>query len=168
MKKPSNSKGVHCNAIHSHMNKILTEYFALRGLLIILSALVVFHLLVLFKIIPFEIVWGSKISSDSRMYKLEAASIIISILMLIVTAIRAGMINLRLKSNIVNVIVWVMFFFFCLNTIGNLLSDNLFEKIAFAPTTFFLALFAFRVVRSKKQLAGIKDHMSQSKKTIDN
>jgi len=129
--------------------------FALRGLLIVLSLLVIFHLLVLIRIIPFKIIWGSKISGESRMYHLEIVSIVVSLLMLTIVAIKARIINLPLNAKIVTVLLWMMFCFFCLNTVGNLFSNNLFEKMVFAPITFVLALFTILVVRKGRQAPAV-------------
>lgn len=139
------------------MNPILTESIALRALLIILSLLVLFHLLVLIKMIPFELVWGSKLSGESQMYAFEAVSILISLLMLIVVSVRAQIIKVPVNNRIVTIILWIMCCFFCLNTVSNLLADHPFEKLVFAPLTFFLALLTFRVARAKEQTTIVDD-----------
>ena len=145
------SKAVHYILIFSQMNKSITELFALRGLLVGLSLLVLFHLLVLIGVVPFEVVWGGKMSEVSQMQRLETISILVSIFMLVVIAIRAQIININISGRVITIILWVMFVFFCLNTIGNLLSNNSFEKLVFAPLTLLLALFTYRVVRSGRQ-----------------
>jgi hypothetical protein len=130
------------------MNKILTKVVALRGLLIGLSLLVLFHLLVLLGIIPFEIVWGGKITDVSQMRKLETVSIIVSLFMLAATAVWANASKTGATKKITTIILWIMFLFFCFNTITNLLSGNLFEQLFFAPLTLLLALFTFRVAKN--------------------
>ena len=133
------------------MKKMMTELFALRGLLVGLSLLILFHLLVLMGVVPFEVVWGGKMSEVSQMQRLEAVSAFFSLIMLSVVALRARIIKAPISSRIVTIMLWVMFAFFCLNTLGNLLSENLLEKLIFAPVTLLLALFTYRVVRSRSR-----------------
>jgi hypothetical protein len=64
------------------MKKFLTERFAINGLLTILSLFVIFHLLVIIKIIPFEIVWGGRLKDQSQMLTFETFSAIINMFML--------------------------------------------------------------------------------------
>ena len=144
------------------MNKIITEQLALRGLLIILSLLVVFHVLILIRVVPFEDVWGGKITSESQMQRLEGISIFISLAMLTVVSIRAKIIRFA-GGRAITIILWVMFCFFCLNTIGNLLSNNPFEKLVFAPLTLILALFTYRVAKKEQQLPDTIDYLKDNK-----
>ena len=146
------SKAVHYISISSRMNKIITERFALRGLLFGLVLLVVFHLLVLTGIIPFEIIWGGKITDVSQMRELETVSIIVSLFMLAVAAVWAKTNKTGTTGKVTTIILWIMFFFFCFNTITNLLSGNLFEQLFFAPLTLLLALFTFRVVKKPRRV----------------
>ena len=115
-----------------------------------LSTLVVFHLLVLLQIIPFDMVWGGKVGNIEEMRSLELTSIVITLLMLVVVAIRARYLRIGVNKKIVNITLWAMFLFFCLNTIGNALSTNPFEQMVFTPVTLLLALFMFRIIRAKK------------------
>lgn len=57
------------------MNKLLTRRFAIDGLLLILSLVVLFHLLVIVRVIPFDIVWGGKLKNVSQMRSFEAVSV---------------------------------------------------------------------------------------------
>lgn len=132
------------------MNKFISERFALRAVMVILSTLVVFHLLVLLQIIPFDMVWAGKVGNVEEMRPLELTSVIITLLMLVVVSIRAGYLYIGVNKKIVNIILWAMFLFFCLNTIGNMLSTNPFEQMVFTPVTLLLSLFMFRIIRTKK------------------
>lgn len=53
---------------------IIAQY----GLLIILSIFLVFHCLILCKIIPYNILWGGRLKSDIEMYRFETVSILIN------------------------------------------------------------------------------------------
>lgn len=57
------------------------------GLLVILSATIVFHVLVLVKIIPYKIVWGGRLKTDADMYKFELVWMILNLFFLSVISI---------------------------------------------------------------------------------
>ena len=127
------------------MKKLITERFAMYGLLTMLSLFILFHLLVILQIIPFGVVWGGTMKDQSQMLTFETVSIMINILMLAIAGIKAGILKVGINRVIVQVILWMMFGLFLLNTIGNLFSNNQFEKIVFTPVTFILSIFSLRL-----------------------
>ncbi len=56
-------------------------------ILVVLSMLVIFHFLVLLRVIPFDYVWGGKLPDISQMLLLETISVVITVLMMAVVAI---------------------------------------------------------------------------------
>lgn len=133
------------------MKNIVTERLAANGLVIIISLMMIFHLLILFGIIPFDIIWGGRISTPSQMRSFELLSIVINILMLAVAAIKAKLIRVNVRSSLINVSLWAMAVLFLLNTIGNITSLSAFEKWVFAPLTMILSLFCFRLALTGKK-----------------
>ncbi len=119
-------------------------------LLVILSILVIFHLLILVRVIPFDLIWGGKLKVASQMYLFEAASVIINSVMIIIVARNAGFIKAGIHPLIIRGGLWVMFLLFMLNTIGNFNSENQFEKNVFTPTTLLLSLLCFKLILTKK------------------
>jgi hypothetical protein len=136
------------------MDNIISERVAIRSILLILLLLVVFHIMVLVGLIPFDIVWGGKFTDAKQMQGFELASVLITLLMLLVVAARGGVIRATGRAKLISICLWIMFVFFCFNTLGNLLSENSFEKLVFAPITFLLALLLFRVLRTKRPDVG--------------
>ena len=67
------------------------------GLIIIYSSLFVFHTLVLFKIIPYSIVWGGRLKTDIEMYKFESVSLMLNSVFLVLVLIKANYITFYLK-----------------------------------------------------------------------
>ena len=122
---------------------------ATAGLLIILSLIIVFHVLVLTGIIPFEIVWGGRLKTQEQMLKFEAASIFINLVMVGIVSLKTGLLKAPVSPFFIRVCLWAMFALFLLNTLGNLASVNAFEKMVFTPLTLLLALFSLRLVLSK-------------------
>ncbi|HEY5327191.1 MAG TPA: hypothetical protein VIJ27_09330 [Mucilaginibacter sp.] len=131
------------------MNRIITQRFALNGLLTILSLFILFHLLVILKVIPFGVVWGGTMKNQSQMLTFETVSVIINILMLAVVAVKASVLKMNINYVIIQVILWIMFGLFLMNTIGNLFSNNHFEKLVFTPVTLILSIFSLRVAMIK-------------------
>jgi hypothetical protein len=132
------------------MNRLITQKFATNGLLVIMSLIVVFHLLIITSVIPFEIVWGGRLKSYSQMLSFEAISIAVNLIMLAVVGIYAGILKMKINRTIIKAAFWLMFGLFLLNTIGNLLSLNQLEKVLFTPVTLLLSLFSLRLAISKQ------------------
>ena len=127
------------------MRKIISEKIAGIGLLTILSLIVIFHFLVLLGIIPFEIVWGGRLTDSAQMIQFEIVSITLNLVMLVIVAVRSGYLNVDINKKILTVALWIMVGLFLLNTIGNLLSSNALEKTLFTPLTILLAIFSWRL-----------------------
>jgi hypothetical protein len=137
------------------MNSPLTRQIAIIGILSILSLIVVFHLLVMLGIVPFEIVWGGRLKDASQMLLFETVSVLMNLLMLMVVGIHAGIIKIKLNRLVIKTALWAMFLLFLLNTAGNLFSNNELEKMLFTPLTLLLSLFSLRLATSKEEKASI-------------
>lgn len=135
------------------MKSIITERLAINGLLLFLSLFVLLHLLILFSIIPFEMVWGGRIKNHDEMVRLELVSIVANLLMLAIVAVRAGLLRIRLSNTFMRVVFWLMSGLFLLNTVGNILSTNDFERFVFTPVTIILTMLCLRLAISSEQKA---------------
>lgn len=133
------------------MMKVLTERFAIKGLLTILFLFVIFHLLVMLRIIPFETVWGGRLKDQSQMLTFETVSMIINLIMLATVGIKAEFLKVNINRIIIQIALWIMFCLFLINTIGNFFSNNEFEKLLFTPLTFILSIFSLRIAISKNK-----------------
>jgi hypothetical protein len=109
-----------------------------------------FHVLVMVKIIPFDIVRGGRVQSDGGMYRFELVSLALNTFFLSVILINSEILKIKVPDKIIKVILWLMFALFLLNTVGNLLSNNQLEKIIFTPITILLAIFSFILARTKQ------------------
>jgi hypothetical protein len=133
------------------MTKLLSVRTAAYGLLLIQSLVLVFHFLVLFGIVPFEIVWGGRLKNVEEMRVFESVSIVLNALMITAVAIYAGLLPLNVNRKMLRFAFWVMFVLFALNTVGNLMAVNEYEKIIFTPLTFLLAIFSLRLAVNKSE-----------------
>lgn len=118
---------------------------AIKLLIGLLSLVIVFHILVLLQIIPYNISWGGRLKTVQEMYVFEIVSIALNLFLIWIVWLRAK----NVKSKIVNIILWVFFGIFSLNTIGNLFAQTTFEKY-FSLLTLIFALLILRVLIKKK------------------
>ena len=123
---------------------------AARAIWIILSLMILFHLLVLFSVIPYDMVWGGRLESRQQMLRFESVSILLNLGMLVITGIKAGMIKWRVRAVFITILLWIMFVLFALNTLGNLMSVSLLEKAIFTPFTAILALSCLILALDKR------------------
>jgi hypothetical protein len=70
--------------------------------------------------------------------------------MIAVVAIKANVLNVELPQIFIKVILWLMFFLFLLNTLGNVFSLNKFEQLVFTALTLIVSLLSLRLVLEKK------------------
>jgi hypothetical protein len=133
------------------MHTKISHKIASTGIMLILLATIFFHWLVLFEIIPYEIVWGGRLNNQSEMIKFELVSILLNVLMLCIVAIQAKVIKLRIHPIVLKIALWLMVFIFAMNTIGNILSLNDMERYIFTPITLLLTIFSF-ILASKKRM----------------
>jgi hypothetical protein len=146
------------------MKKLISESFATKSILFILSGIICFHLLITAGIIPFEIVWGGRLKNHTEMLQFEAVSIILNLIMVAVVAINAGLLKVNLKPVFLKISFWLMAILFSLNTIGNLIAINTLETLIFTPLTFILAVFSFRLAISNEHQPDLSTQQNETTK----
>ena len=127
------------------MKRLITEKFATNALLIIFILVMLFHVLVLVGIIPFDIVWGGRLKSKEDMIPFEITSIALNSIMLGIVMMQAGLLKLNVKPIVLKIAFWCMFVLFAINTIGNIFSNNELERLIFTPLTLLLSVFCLRL-----------------------
>lgn len=118
---------------------IMTLYIQ-HLVLILLLLLMIFHLLILLKIIPYKFLWGGRLTNDEQMYKFEGFSVLITALFLTVILVDTHYLNWSIPDLVITFALSLMAALFALNTFGNLMSKNKFEKRVFTPVTIALTL----------------------------
>jgi len=113
----------------------------------LLTAVIVFHMLIIIRIIPYEIVWAGKLKSVNEMYVFEMVSVLVNILLLAVLLLKGNYLKHKINSKIINGILWFFVFVFALNTVGNLMAESFFEKAVFTPLTLILAILIWVIIR---------------------
>jgi len=118
-------------------------------LLITLGGVIILHLLILLKILPYEIAWGGRLTSDSEMYVFETISIVIVLLFSFILLIKGQFIKAFLPLKVVNIILWIFLVLFTLNTIANIFAKTFFEK-SFGLITLFITYYIGVILHKTK------------------
>lgn len=94
-----------------------------------------FHLLVLAGIIPYDWVGGGRLKTKQEMYILEGVSIVANGALIFILLIKGRYIRAYLSPRHVHWLLQIFCFFFMLNTLGNLFSASIYERVIFTPLT---------------------------------
>ena len=109
------------------------------------SLLIIFHVLVLSSIIPYEYVWGGGLDSQIEMYIKESTALIVSLLFLVIVVARIRQIQQNRSQKLLTIAMWIMFALFALNTVSNLYAEELMETLIFTPSALVLVLLSLRM-----------------------
>ncbi len=121
---------------------------SIKILLALLIAVMLFHISVIAKVVPYAIAWGGRLQNDTEMYIFESISILIVLFLGLVLLMKGNYIKFRFKENVINIILWIFLAIFLLNTIGNIFAKTNFEK-SFAGLTFLFAILVWTVLKNK-------------------
>lgn len=120
-------------------------------MLLLPAIVILFHLLIIAGVIPYNIVWGGRLTNQSDMLRFESVSIAINLLIVFVVAMEANYIQKLIPQKAITVILWGLFGLFLANTVANLFSTTLFERIVFTPLTLLFALFVYRILQHRAE-----------------
>jgi hypothetical protein len=112
-------------------------------------AVILFHICIIIKIIPYDITWGGRLQNDTEMYVFEAISILINVFLSWILLMKGNLVKYKFSNQVVNGILWIFFAIFILNTIGNIFAKTFFEKF-FALLTGLSALLIWNILKEKK------------------
>ena len=129
----------------------MDKRIAIKIMLWLVVAITIFHMAILFKVIPYEITWGGRLKSDSEMYVFESISLAINFFLGLVLLIKGEYVKQILPLKVVNLILWAFLVLFLLNTIGNLVAKTNFEKY-FAIITLSFSILIWIILRKSKKL----------------
>lgn len=101
---------------------------AIKVFLGLLVMIILFHLSIITKIIPYNITWGGRLTNDNDMYVFETISILVNVFLCWVLLMKGNLVQYKFPYRVVNIILWVFFAIFILNTIGNIFAKTSFEK----------------------------------------
>lgn len=131
------------------MNKIISQKAAAYTVIIIMSLSVIFHILILIGVIPYDITWSGRLKTQADMVRFETGSILIGIAVILIVTAHTRMLPFRIDKRTTRVALWLIVAAFSLNTIGNLFAHTLTEKI-FGIITIVLAILCIRLATDKE------------------
>jgi len=121
----------------------------IKILLGLLFSVILFHICIIVKIIPYNIIWGGRIRKDIAMYKFETISIVLNLFLSWVLLMKGEFVQFKFPNTTVNRFLWIFFALFILNTVGNFFAKTNFEKL-FALLTGLSAILIWNIIRYKK------------------
>jgi hypothetical protein len=124
---------------------------AISLFLTLLSLILIFHFLVILKIIPYTIVWAGKIENDAQMDLFESISILINFILFTAILVKGNILRLKINRKIIQVILYLFVVIFALNTVGNLFAKMSLETYIFTPLTFISAFLCLRIALEKSK-----------------
>lgn len=119
-------------------------------LIAICTTALIFHSLVLLKVIPYSVTWGGRLTSYDEVLIMVPVSLAINLFFILIVAIKAGFINITIPITFLNGVLWAMAIIFALNTVGNLAAITWLEKAIATPLTLVASILAFRLARTGK------------------
>ena len=115
----------------------------------LLFSVIIFHICIILKIIPYNIAWGGRLTNDNEMYVFESISILINLILSWLLLMKGEFVQFKFPDNTVNLILWIFFGLFILNTVGNIFAKTNFEKL-FALLTGLSAILIWNILKHKK------------------
>jgi len=122
---------------------------AIKIMLFIVVLLMLFHASIILKIVPYEITWGGRLTTDSEMYVFETISILLNLILGLTLIIKGKYIKQLVSLKTVTITLWIFLILFGLNTIGNVFAKTNFEKI-FAVLTLSLSILLWLILKAER------------------
>lgn len=135
------------------MKNIISFDLAVKLCLGVFGLVILFHLsiivgMLLFDFAPVEYLWGGKMETAEELLGFEFISLVVMLICFFVVMIRSGKINKPSLLKTSNIVIWILFVIFLLNTAGNLLAETTFEKM-FGIVTVILSFLCLRIALEK-------------------
>ena len=123
---------------------------SIKILLGLTLSIILFHICIIAKIIPYKIAWGGRLTNDTEMYVFETFSLLINIFLCWILVMKGDLVKFKFSNKTVDTILWVFFGVFILNTIGNFFAKTNFEN-ALAILTGLLAILIWCIEKKSNQ-----------------
>lgn len=117
---------------------------------IILSLMIIFHLLVLVGVIPWNMVWGGRMESQEQAIAFELSSLVVVVLIIGLVYLNTRELTKGFRL-FVKIFIWLCCVYFFLITVGNILAENTLEQYVFSPLAFLLGILFLRLGLEKHE-----------------
>ena len=115
----------------------------------LLFSIILFHICILIKVMPYDITWGGRLTNDAEMYIFETISILINVFLCWILLMKSNLLKWKFSTKTINIILWIFFIIFVLNTFGNIFAKTYFEKF-FAFLTGLFSVLLWIILKKKK------------------
>ncbi|MCT8333808.1 hypothetical protein NUH30_09000 [Leptospira sp. 85282-16] len=119
---------------------------ASKILIILFSMTMIFHIFALLEVIPFQYLWGGRLSSLKEMYVMESVSLLVNAFFLCVSCLYIKYLNQSLVPLWIRIVFGFVGIIFLLNTVGNLVAATDLETLLATPITAILSVICFSLV----------------------
>lgn len=123
----------------------LSLRFAGTVLIAIPTLLIIFHICVFFGLVPQDIVWTGRITSESSILIMAFVSIFLNLVLIFCAVVQMGYLKNPKSILIVEKILPFVFYWLIGNTIANLFSKSSFELFVFTPILIILTVCFYRI-----------------------
>ena len=131
------------------MNDKLSFKLAGKILIVLSSILIIFHFCVILGLIPQNIVWTGRITTERTKLILGFVSIFLNLIILFCAVVRMGYIDHKNLKVIVKKMLPFVFWWLVGNTIANLFSKSLFEVLVFTPILVILTVCFYQIKQNE-------------------
>jgi hypothetical protein len=121
---------------------------AIKIFLGLLVVIILLHLSIITKIVPYDITWGGRLQNDTEMYVFETISILINVFLCWILMMKGDLVTYKFPTKVIDAILWIFFAIFILNTIGNIFAKTFFEK-QFAFLTGLFSVLIWMILKRK-------------------
>lgn len=128
---------------------VFNNKMAAYSTIIIMILTIIFHILILTGVVPYEITWGGRLKSYEDMLRFETVSILVNITVILIVAAHMRWVPFYIDRRITRIALWLLVAMFALNTIGNIIAVTALEK-TFGILTLLLAVFCTKLALSKE------------------
>jgi hypothetical protein len=121
---------------------------AIKIFLGLLVVIILLHLSIITKIVPYDITWGGRLQNDTEMYVFESISILINVFLCWILMMKCDLVTYKFPIKVIDLMLWIFFAIFILNTIGNIFAKTFFEK-QFAFLTGLFSVLIWMILKRK-------------------
>ena len=113
---------------------------AIKLMLWLIGAVILLHLAILVKIVPYEVTWGGRLENDAEMYVFEVVSVLTNLFIAVLLLVKGKHLSSFIPMKVVNILLWAFLFIFGMNSLGNMFAETLFEMSLSLLTLIFTYL----------------------------
>jgi hypothetical protein len=125
---------------------------AIKLMLWLIGAVILLHLAILVKIVPYEVTWGGRLENDAEMYVFEVVSVLTNLFIAVLLLVKGKHLSSFIPMKVVNILLWAFLFIFGMNSLGNMFAETLFEMSLSLLTFIFTYLIWVILKKTPKKI----------------